>query len=188
MSHFHNQNDSQVKHIFTTEIKYSSAYYILCLHTTSCFLIASLILWSPIGQFMASCLPLDVEPVNLRGYFGSFEVARREWQRYSVSNMEAKHRWYPRSSRPEPWKSPLWAFTASLSCFWRSASESCWPGSRRTDAVWPTCSNTRSIGWGARLIFHSTPRNLPFPKLSFKQQVVLLPKLHLLPFPLLYIV
>lgn len=123
-------------------------------------------LWSPIGQFTPSCLPLDVEPVNLRGYFGSFEVARRGWQRYSVWNMEAKHRWYPRNSRPEPWKSPLWPFTASLSCFWRSASESCWPGSRRTDAVWPTCSNTRSIGWGARLIFLSTPRHLPFPQLQ----------------------
>lgn len=64
----------KVKHIFTTKIKYSleSAYYILCLHTTSCFLIASLILWSPIGQITPSCLPLHVKPVNLRRYLGSF--------------------------------------------------------------------------------------------------------------------
>ena len=49
--------------------------------------------------------------------------------------------------RSEPWESPLWSSTLWLWGSWPSACASCWLASRRTDAVWPTCLNTRSTGW-----------------------------------------
>lgn len=70
-----------------------------------------------------------------------------------LHNMDMKLPWCPTHRvRTEPWNSPLWPFTCSLLGCWRSACESCWLASRRTDAVWPTCLNTRSIEWVARLI------------------------------------
>lgn len=54
--------------------------YVLSSTQDFLFVIASLILWSPIGQFPPSCLLLDREPVNHCGFLRCFGVARRGWQ------------------------------------------------------------------------------------------------------------